>query len=117
MTRSSLDMSLIGYGELTLRSWHRSARMVGQPVDWRQPGYRRCWKARLSIVPRGYGRTAAICRANGEDVGAVLLREGLAWAFVRYSDQYAADEQLAQQKKCTCPVKATVWELTKRLGS
>jgi hypothetical protein len=28
-----------------------------------------------------YGRIVAICRASEEDLGAILLREGFAWAF------------------------------------
>ena len=43
-----------------------------------------------------YGRTIAICRANGEDLGAILVREGLAWAFVRYSRDYAELEAKAK---------------------
>jgi endonuclease YncB( thermonuclease family) len=35
-----------------------------------------------------YGRIVAICRASGEDLGAIMVREGLAWAFVRYSRDY-----------------------------
>ena len=30
-----------------------------------------------------YGRIVAICRASGEDLGAIMVREGLAWAFTR----------------------------------
>lgn len=44
-----------------------------------------------------YGRTVAVCRAGGEDVGAILVREGLAWAFVRYSTDYVQQEQLAKE--------------------
>jgi endonuclease YncB( thermonuclease family) len=43
-----------------------------------------------------YGRTVAVCRANGEDLGAILVREGLAWAFVRYSGDYVEQEALAK---------------------
>ncbi len=43
-----------------------------------------------------YGRTVAVCRANGEDLGAILVREGLAWAFVRYSRDYVEQEALAK---------------------
>src|SRR4029450_9876085 len=32
-----------------------------------------------------YGRTVAVCRASGQDLGAILVAEGLGWAFVRYS--------------------------------
>jgi endonuclease YncB( thermonuclease family) len=30
-----------------------------------------------------YGRTVAICRASGEDLGALMVRQGMAWAFIR----------------------------------
>jgi endonuclease YncB( thermonuclease family) len=39
-----------------------------------------------------YGRIIARCVADGEDVAAVLIEEGLAWAFVRYSTDYAEQE-------------------------
>jgi endonuclease YncB( thermonuclease family) len=29
-----------------------------------------------------YGRTVAICRVSGEDLGAIMVREGMAWALV-----------------------------------
>jgi endonuclease YncB( thermonuclease family) len=32
-----------------------------------------------------HGRAVAVCRISGEDLGTILVREGLAWAFVRYS--------------------------------
>src|ERR1044072_2986801 len=35
-----------------------------------------------------YGRTVAICRASGEDLGAIMGRERFAWAFTRYSGEY-----------------------------
>ena len=34
-----------------------------------------------------------ICRAPGEDLGAIMVREGLALAFTRYGADYVADEQ------------------------
>lgn len=43
-----------------------------------------------------YGRTVAICRASGEDLGAIMLREGLAWAFVRFSSEYVGQEAKAK---------------------
>jgi endonuclease YncB( thermonuclease family) len=43
-----------------------------------------------------YGRIVAVCRANGEDLGAILVREGLAWAFVRYSRDYVQLEAMAK---------------------
>ena len=53
----------------------------------------------LSIFPRPT-RTArqivAICRASGEDLGAIMVREGLAWAFVRYSVDYIDQQEEAR---------------------
>lgn len=43
-----------------------------------------------------FGRTVAICRAAGEDLGAIMVREGMAWAFVRYSQDYVDREALAK---------------------
>jgi len=43
-----------------------------------------------------YGRTVAICRASGEDLGAIMVREGMAWAFVRYSRDYVGQESRAR---------------------
>jgi endonuclease YncB( thermonuclease family) len=43
-----------------------------------------------------YGRIIAICRASGEDLGAIMVREGLAWAFVRYSRDYVGQQEEAR---------------------
>jgi hypothetical protein len=43
-----------------------------------------------------YGRIVAICRASGEDLGAIMVREGLAWAFTRYSVDYVDQQQEAR---------------------
>ncbi|MEP5761148.1 MAG: thermonuclease family protein [Litoreibacter sp.] len=44
----------------------------------------------------GYGRTIAVCHADGLDIGAEMVRLGQAWAFVRFSDDYLALEALAR---------------------
>ena len=46
-----------------------------------------------------YGRVVAICRVGGEDLGARLVREGFAWAFTRYSNDYVGDEARARAEK------------------
>ena len=46
-----------------------------------------------------YGRIVAICRTSGEDLGAILVSEGLAWAFTRYSNDYVAQEARAKAGK------------------
>ncbi len=43
-----------------------------------------------------YGRTVASCRAGETDLGAEMVTEGLAWAFVRYSDEYVTQESAAR---------------------
>lgn len=46
-----------------------------------------------------YGRTVAICRAGGEDLGALMVRSGMAWAFVRYSRDYVDQEARAKSAR------------------
>lgn len=46
-----------------------------------------------------YGRTVAVCRAGGQDVGAALVSEGWALAYREYSVDYVAAEQVAQAAK------------------
>ena len=46
-----------------------------------------------------FGRTVAICRVSGEDLGAILVREGFAWAFMRYSSDYVGAERQAKAAK------------------
>jgi endonuclease YncB( thermonuclease family) len=43
-----------------------------------------------------YGRLVSICTAAGADLGGALVAEGLARAYLRYSDAYAADEAAAR---------------------
>jgi endonuclease YncB( thermonuclease family) len=45
-----------------------------------------------------YGRIVAICQALGEDLGAILVHERLAWAFVRYGADYVSQEAKAKAK-------------------
>lgn len=46
-----------------------------------------------------YGRTVAICRADGRDLGADLVSAGMAWAFTRYSNDYIGQEQRAKAER------------------
>ncbi len=43
-----------------------------------------------------YGRVVATCAVDGADLGAALVGEGLAWAYLQYSDAYAALEAQAR---------------------
>lgn len=42
-----------------------------------------------------YGRTVAVCRADGQDLGAAMVRDGMAYAFKRYSLDYVEQESAA----------------------
>lgn len=43
-----------------------------------------------------YGRVIATCSSDGADLGARMVGEGLAWAYVRFSDDYRAAEAEAR---------------------
>lgn len=43
-----------------------------------------------------YGRTVALCRADGMDLSAAMVQSGAAYAFVRYSHDYVALEEKAR---------------------
>jgi endonuclease YncB( thermonuclease family) len=42
-----------------------------------------------------YGRTVAVCHVDGRDLGADMVTDGHAWAFVRYSRDYVEEEREA----------------------
>lgn len=47
-----------------------------------------------------YGRALGVCfNNNGDDVGALLVRFGLAWCYVKYSNQYCSLEQAARNER------------------
>jgi endonuclease YncB( thermonuclease family) len=46
-----------------------------------------------------YSRTLGVCQVAGRELNAQLVREGLAWAFVRYSEAYDAVEREARAAK------------------
>lgn len=46
-----------------------------------------------------YGRTVALCRADGSDLSAAMVSAGMAYAFVRYSRDYVRQEEEARGKR------------------
>jgi endonuclease YncB( thermonuclease family) len=46
-----------------------------------------------------YGRTVALCRADGVDIEAEMVRNGMALAFVRYSRDYVGQEEAAHVQR------------------
>ena len=56
------------------------------------------WSAHVTckkVRTDNYGRTVGACRANGEDIGASLVRQGMAWALWQHSWRYLPVEWLA----------------------
>ena len=43
-----------------------------------------------------YGRLLGICSVDGQDINAQMVREGFAWAFVKYSRSYVSQEAEAR---------------------
>ncbi len=46
-----------------------------------------------------YGRMLGVCFADGRDINAWMVRNGYAWAFVRYSQAYVAEEKVAKSER------------------
>jgi endonuclease YncB( thermonuclease family) len=58
--------------------------LAGKTVDCRSRGLDR------------YGRTLATCFVDGRDINAAIVRQGLAWAFVKFSATYVKEEAEAR---------------------
>jgi endonuclease YncB( thermonuclease family) len=43
-----------------------------------------------------YGRTLGVCFVGTQDINAEMVRQGYAWAFVKYSDSYVKEEAAAK---------------------
>lgn len=59
-------------------------------------------RAEVTCDRRGtdkYGRALGICYAHGKDINAAMVRSGLAWAFIKYSSTYAAEEAQARGQR------------------
>jgi endonuclease YncB( thermonuclease family) len=46
-----------------------------------------------------YGRSLGVCTAGGQEINAQMVRDGMAWAFVRYGQTYAAAEAEARERR------------------
>lgn len=75
--------------------------------------------AQVTCSPQGldtYGRVLGICRIGGRDIGDEMVRNGLAWAFVKYSASYVnseAEARLARRGVWQAPTQAA-WDYRER---
>lgn len=53
-----------------------------------------------------YGRMLGVCSVGGVDLNREMVSQGNAWAFVKYSQSYVADEKAAQE------ARRGVWQRT-----
>jgi endonuclease YncB( thermonuclease family) len=56
----------------------------------------------ISCDPRGqdkYRRVLAVCFADGRNINEAMVRDGFAWAFVKYSSEFASAEAVAREAK------------------
>ncbi len=106
-----IDGDTIGIGETRIRLEGIDAPETGQTCKRKWFGSWPCGAVAtealthmlenrtVSCEPRGldkYGRTLAVCFVDGRDVNAQMVREGHAWAFVRYSQTYVREEAQAR---------------------
>jgi endonuclease YncB( thermonuclease family) len=71
---------------------HAATRAMQAMVEGRQVTCR-------NLGLEKYGRTLATCYIDGLDINAQMVKLGLAWAFVRYSNGYVAEEANARVAK------------------
>lgn len=103
---SITDGDTIKVGAATYRLWGIDAPETKQTCGDGWPAGLEATKA-LAELTRGksvvcegrgadrYGRTIGLCRADGADLQAAMVKSGFAWAFVRYSTDYVAEEKAA----------------------
>lgn len=49
-----------------------------------------------SLGDDAYGRIIGKCTVTGQDIGAAMVRRGLAYAYVKYSTEYVPEEEVAR---------------------
>ncbi len=104
------DADTLRVGDVTVRLFGIDAPEIGQVcrlADGRVRDCGTCAKRQVAALYDGkrarceprdtdrYGRTVAVCRVAGEDIGARLVRDGIAEAYRKYSLDYAALEKAA----------------------
>lgn len=73
-------------------TWPCGSRATERLVELAEGQAATCYSRERDI----YARQIAVCVVDGQDINALLVGEGLAWAFVRFSDDYVALEAQAR---------------------
>lgn len=76
-----------------LPSWHCDEAAVNRLVELAEGRFTIC--SLLELDP--YGRLVATCEVSGIQLGPTLVKEGLAWAFTKYSQDYVPLELAARR--------------------
>ena len=101
-----IDGDTLQIDGVTYRLWGIAAPGSGQPCADGWPTGRAATEHLRALIgerhvtcePRSvdrYGRTVAVCHVDGRDLGADMVTDGHAWAFVRYSRDYVEEEREA----------------------
>ena len=61
-----------------------------------------------------YGRTVAVCHVDGRDLGADMVTDGHAWAFVRYSRDTTSKKNAKRQRFGPAYMDAWQWRGERR---
>jgi endonuclease YncB( thermonuclease family) len=109
-----IDGDTISVGELRIRLEGIDAPEAGQSCQRRWAVSWACGSAATTALEklvggktvqcerRGadkYGRTLGVCFVRGRDVNAQMVRQGHAWAFVKYSTSYVKEEASAKAER------------------
>lgn len=113
-TARVIDGDTLDVGTVRIRLYGIDAPEAGQRCGTHAGGSWRCGEratARLAELVQdkqiectardrdAYGRIIAVCYAEKADVNEILVREGLAWAFTRYSNEYVELEAAARSAR------------------
>ena len=108
-----IDGDTIEVGAVTYRLHGIDAPEAGQRCEHASGKTWACGKASIALIESlvlgsvvqcdnrgtdGYGRVIGVCRADGVDINATMVRRGHAWAFSRYSTDYLGEERSARRE-------------------
>lgn len=75
------------------RDWPCGTASTNFLADWIDGKKVEC----LALERDMYGRVIGTCYKDGIDLNAAMVREGLAWAFTRFSEDYVVEEATARE--------------------